>query len=402
MTEGFETIDFHEFHRAELPRRLGQGNGALAAANAAKLGSLAFRLSDGDGAYTYAARGAAIEVLPGDEGADTVVELSRESWEGLVHDLESPPGLIYGGLAKSQRGDLMRFVDWEPCLRAMYTGRPIFDAAKLDLRDRDGSKLDPARSFRLDDDRDDMIHFVNTAGYILVRDVFDATELATLRDEAAELRARARLGDGQSWWGKKEGGESVLCRVLDAGQMPMMGGLHADPRIKRIGSLVGEELEPSNPGEVDGVTVLWKQPGVVEGLADLPWHRDCGMGGHAINCPCGVMSIFLWPPSEKGGDLRFLPGSHKYSYPFADAEDADLPGSVGVRARAGDVSIHFGDVVHGAPPPASSEGPFRVSILIGYKPPTARHHRGLRNYNDVMIENNEGQTLDMRNQASRA
>ncbi|MBW2291477.1 MAG: phytanoyl-CoA dioxygenase family protein [Deltaproteobacteria bacterium] len=145
---------------------------------------------------------------------------------------------------------------------------------------------------------------------------------------------------------------------------------------------------------------------MVEGLGDLPWHRDCGMGGHALNCPCAVMSIFLWPASKESGDLRFLPGSHRYSYPFADAADSDLPGSAAVGAQAGDVSIHFGDVVHGAPPPLSSEGPssegpFRASILISYKPPTARHHRGQRHYNDVLLENNEGQTLDMRNLTSR-
>ncbi|MBW2723046.1 MAG: phytanoyl-CoA dioxygenase family protein [Deltaproteobacteria bacterium] len=407
MTQGFEVLDFNDFHRSELPLRLSEGNGALAAGTAKALGSLAFRLNDGgddgdgDEAYTYVARGTSIDVLPGDENADTVVALSRESWEGLVHDLESPAGLLYGGLAKGQRGDMMQFVGWEPCLRAMYTGRPIYDAAKIDLRNRDGSRLDPGRSFRLDDNSDDMIHFLRTAGYIRVRDVFDAAELATLRKEAAQLQTRARIGDEQSWWGKHESGENVLCRVLNAGQMPSMQGLYADARIRRIAALAGEELEPSNPGEIDGVTVLWKQPGVVEGLGDLPWHRDCGMGGHALNCPCAVMSIFLWPASKESGDLRFLPGSHRYSYPFADAADSDLPGSAAVGAQAGDVSIHFGDVVHGAPPPLSSEGPFRASILISYKPPTARHHRGQRHYNDVLLEDNEGQTLDMRNLTSR-
>ncbi|MBW2291476.1 MAG: hypothetical protein JRG94_04105 [Deltaproteobacteria bacterium] len=197
MTQGFEVLDFNDFHRSELPLRLSEGNGALAAGTAKALGSLAFRLNDGgddgdgDEAYTYVARGTSIDVLPGDENADTVVALSRESWEGLVHDLESPAGLLYGGLAKGQRGDMMQFVGWEPCLRAMYTGRPIYDAAKIDLRNRDGSRLDPGRSFRLDDNSDDMIHFLRTAGYIRVRDVFDAAELATLRKEAAQLQTRA-------------------------------------------------------------------------------------------------------------------------------------------------------------------------------------------------------------------
>ena len=52
MPDGFEPLDFHRFHREELPRRLRAGNGALAARDARRLGSLAFRLPDG-AAYTY-------------------------------------------------------------------------------------------------------------------------------------------------------------------------------------------------------------------------------------------------------------------------------------------------------------------------------------------------------------
>lgn len=86
MTQGFKVLDFNDFHRSELPLRLSEGNGALAAGTATALGSLAFRLNDGaigDEAYTYVARGTSIDVLPGDENADTVVTLSRESWGSL-------------------------------------------------------------------------------------------------------------------------------------------------------------------------------------------------------------------------------------------------------------------------------------------------------------------------------
>ena len=49
---GFAALDFHAFHQDELPRRLQDGNAALAAPALNDLASLAFRLPDG-AAYTY-------------------------------------------------------------------------------------------------------------------------------------------------------------------------------------------------------------------------------------------------------------------------------------------------------------------------------------------------------------
>ena len=150
MAESFEALDFHEFHRSELPRRMAKGYGALAAPGAEPLGALAFHIAESGAAYTYRAREGSIEVISGDADAQTVVELAHASWQGLVHDLESAPGLLYGGLAKGRRGDLMEFVRWEPALRALYQGRPIYDPETVDLRDRHGHVLDPDRAFDLD------------------------------------------------------------------------------------------------------------------------------------------------------------------------------------------------------------------------------------------------------------
>ena len=46
-----------------------------------------------------------------------------------------------------------------------------------------------------------------------------------------------------------------------------------------------------------------------EGLSDLPWHRDCGMGGHASMCPTINLSIFISEANEATGPLKVLPGS---------------------------------------------------------------------------------------------
>ena len=72
-------------------------------------GGLAFRLPQGD-AYTYALDGQHIRVEPGDDHAETVIELAHDAWEGLVHDYESAPGLLYAGRLKCVRGQAMKFV----------------------------------------------------------------------------------------------------------------------------------------------------------------------------------------------------------------------------------------------------------------------------------------------------
>ena len=41
-------LDFHDFHRTELPRRLADGNGALAAAALRRAKPIAFRVADGE------------------------------------------------------------------------------------------------------------------------------------------------------------------------------------------------------------------------------------------------------------------------------------------------------------------------------------------------------------------
>ena len=122
----FEPLDFHRFHREELPRRLRAGNGALAARAAGALGSLAFRLPDG-AAYCYVPTLDGVDVVAGDAGADTVIEVEAGLWQNLVHELDAAAGLLYGGRARCRRGNALSWVAWEPALRAMWSGRPVYD-----------------------------------------------------------------------------------------------------------------------------------------------------------------------------------------------------------------------------------------------------------------------------------
>lgn len=383
---------FHDFHRHTLPERLADGNGALALPAVEALGALA--LTTPAGSYTYRPTDTSVDVVAGDESADTVIELGLDDWFGLVSDLDTAPGLFYGGRAQATRGKPMRFVGWETGLRAMFHGLPPFDPDTADLRDAHGDPLDLMASFpheTVEDRAADMSHFLDTAGYLVIRDVFNADEVAALVADAAALHVEAVPGDGRSWWGRDETGAEVLCRVLDANRRPSFVDLARDPRIRRLVDLAPETLVDRDPDAKDSVTVLWKVPDMVEGLADLPWHRDCGIGGHARNCPTVIVTVCLNSGTAEAGELRALPGSHRGGFPFVDGHDVAAPTGVPLHVSAGDVSLHYSDLMHVSLVPTSAVGPHRVSVLLAFIPPDAGHHRGERHYNDALLGGSDGQ-----------
>ena len=389
---------FHRFHSEVLPARIAAGNGALAFADLEDLGTLAVRTPAGS--WTYVPRSGSVELVEGEATADAVVAVDLDAWLGLVSDLDTAPGLFYTDRASVPVGNPLRFMRWEPGLRALFHGLPVFDPDNVDLRDLDGEPLDPTLSFTLDEIGDTgqggaaARHFLRTAGYLYVPDVFDGDEVAAMLVDAAILADEARPGDMASWWGRDAVGDEVLTRVLRAASRPGLRMLIDDRRLRRVVDTADEALTPKvpdGPEAVDLVTVLWKRPDMAEGLADLPWHRDCGMGGHALNCPSVVLTICLTTGTPEAGELRFLPGSHRCGFPFVDGTDVEAPEGVGLPIGFGDVTLHYSDLMHASLPPTSSDGPHRISVLLGFAPEAAGHHRGGRHYNDALLINDDGQ-----------
>ena len=397
---GFADLDFDAFHREALPDRLAAGNGSMAARAARTLTPLAFRLPDG-AAFTYRPDAETIRIVPGDADAETVLELDAADWEGLVHDYESAPGLLYGGRVRCLRGQAMAFVLWEPALRAMFTGRPVYDPGET-LADRDGRPLDPTRAFTLEDDPEAMAHFLRTAGYLCVRGVFAPDEVKAFLADAHELRRTAVKGDKLSWWTRTPEGEEICCRVTRAADGPHLATLYGDERIARLAALADGPFAPRQ-GEGNGVTTIYKTPGIREGLSDLPWHRDCGMGGHAIMCPVLIASVFLTPATPETGELRFLPGSWRATAGFREATDPKAPQGVAFRAEPGDLTLHYGDVMHAAPPPTRDDlDLYRISATTVFARPNAHVHRGRQSYNEVLHQREDGQIEHLAKVAERS
>src|SRR5262245_13510208 len=117
--------DFDALHRDELPARLATPSGAAAVRDLRGVPSIAFRLPDGR-AYRFVPGHAGIAIEPGDD-ASTVVELDLAAWRDFVAESATVAGLVYGGRVAFARGDYAALERWEPALRALFSGRPIFD-----------------------------------------------------------------------------------------------------------------------------------------------------------------------------------------------------------------------------------------------------------------------------------
>lgn len=181
---------------AEMARSMGPGR---------RLGLV---VGDGTG-VTIRTTGDGVAVDAGTHDAKVVVALDDEAYAALQSEALSVFGLLYAGLLRVERGEFGQFAAWEPALQALLYGRPVYDPAAA----APFAGEDLTRSFALDDDPTEMASFLDRMGYLHVRAVFGADELAVLSDEVERLRAAAAPDDNRSWWATGAGGDDVCCRV---------------------------------------------------------------------------------------------------------------------------------------------------------------------------------------------
>ncbi len=356
----------------ELPARLVRPSGRMAAVDVADAPPIAFRLPDGR-AWRWRAEGGTIRVDASDD-APLVATLDETAWDDLVAERATVPGLRYGGRIALARGTFDALERWEPALRALFSDRPILDPA-------DGPAASTHRSFTLDDPADAMRDALETLGFLHVRGVFSPTEIATLSDAVEHARSAARPNDGRSWWARRADGADVCCRLIYV-TAPAIAGLPDDPRLRTLAALAREPVRPV-VDRCDGHSVVIKHHDVVEGLSDLPWHRDCGLGGHPLKCPTLNLGIQLDGATAASGRLQFLAGSHRGSCHRTALDAPGLP-VVAVDTAPGDCTLHVGDVLHAAPPPTSA-GPGRRALYLTWLPERAfAVIPAGRSYNDVI------------------
>jgi Phytanoyl-CoA dioxygenase (PhyH) len=389
-------VDADAFFGDELPALFGE-RGELAAPGARELGVSSFgvevgpvevgraEVGRGDGAggpgWTLAFDGSRFSVRPGTSSAAAVVRLDAEGLHDLVNDLRTPVGFLTGGDLDMARGRLEDFLDWFVILRSVLDERPAHTAGAVRLLDRDGSDLDLHRAYRIDDDPEDLSHFLAEAGFLHIRGLFDAAEMAAVSSDMDSAAGDYHDGDGNSWWATTDAGGRRLVRMQRFhARSPATAALLADERLLGLGGLTADGHFHGKPGGNDNwCEALIKPIGVVEGISDVPWHKDCSLGSHSYRCSSLTVGISVTGAGPESGQLRVVPGSHRalvwpgFVRRGLDLQPVDLP------TATGDVTIHCSCTLHMAQPPVTRE---RRVLYTDFSLPT---DEGARSPNEAAI-----------------
>lgn len=329
---------------------------------------------------TLVESGGSLAITPGGAGAGVVAQMTADALGDLVQDAQSTMGLAMTARVQIIAGNINSWIAWEPALRALLDGRKVHETGDVTFVDLDGRELDLDRTFTVDDDREEMRNFLEQAGFLHLRDVFDGDEMAALGADIDEWIARATPDDGESWWATDEHGTAQAVRVLFFHEKSAtLRSLVQSERYQSIGALTGDGHQHKGGGEG-----LVKPLGIVRGLSDLPWHKDCGQGHHSYICNSLTCGISVTGADRTSGALGVIPGSHRANT-MATGRDPELDLRPRVLETAtGDVTVHCSDTLHRAHPPV--ERPRKVVYSgFGLPPlpgdviePDARYSRAAR------------------------
>jgi hypothetical protein len=345
-------VDTTTFFAEELPGLIAE-RGVLARAGAQELGVEPFSIVTPSGAWTLALEGDAFSVRAGDDGV-ACVELSDAEVADVVNDLKTAMTFLTAGTLRMPRGNLGDFLDWWVVLRSLIDERPVHTRGAVTFEDRAGRPLDLTRAFTPDDDDDEIGAFLGEAGFLHLRGWFDTDmmdEISADMDRALPTYSR---NDGRSWWAKTANGDDRCVRMeFFSEHSARVRELLESERFLRIGRLVEGDYLPRTTG--NRIEALVKPIGVVEGISDVPWHKDCSLGMHSYRC-CGLTcGISVTGADARSGQLRVVAGSHRaLVQPAFVRSSCDLP-IVDLPTETGDVTVHCSCTLHMSQPPVERE-----------------------------------------------
>jgi hypothetical protein len=284
------------------------------------------------------------------------VKLGGDQLADLVHDQQTFMSLWASGALDQRAGNVGHLLDWWLVLRAALDATPIYTPGSIALDDRDGRPLDLARTFRPGDDPDEMRHFLQTAGFLHIERLFSDDEMHGISADMDRGAPSYAEGDGRSWWARTADGGTRLVRMQgfdreSAGARALI----EDPRFLDLAALSGAGHQFGRKRANNRIEALFKPIGVTEGISDIPWHKDCGIGRHSYEC-CGLtVGISVTGADAVSGQLWVLAGSHRaLVWSGIRQPDLDLP-EVPLPTRTGDVTLHLSCTMHMAQPPVERE-----------------------------------------------
>jgi hypothetical protein len=337
------------FFDDELPA-LAAERADLAVPGARELDIAPFCVATPSGTWTLALEGDAITVRRGDAG-EARVELDDDEVAKLVNDLMTPMTLVASARLRMARGNLGDFLDWWVVLRSLVDGRAAHTAGSVQFRDGDGGALHLSRRFTLDDDDAKIAHFLREAGFLHLEGWFDAAEMDEISRDMDDALPSYSPDDGRSWWAETADGTRRAVRLCGFDQhSARLTALLRDERFLRIGRLTDDGYVPRGSAEA-----LEKPIGVVKGISDLLWHKDCSLGMHSYTCSGLTVGVSVTGADAESGQLSVVPGSHRALVQPAlhrktwGLTPKDLPTSTG------DLTVHCSCTLHMSHPPVARE-----------------------------------------------
>jgi hypothetical protein len=362
-----EPIDVADFFGTQLPR-LAADRSALAVPGARELSVRPFTIETTAGTWTLSVDDDCVRVRPGG-GGHAGVRLDMDEITDIVHDRRTPMTLLAAATLDMPIGDINDFLDWWVVLRSLLDARTVHTAGDVTFTDRDGGPLDLQRSFTVDDDPADLAYYLGEAGYLHLTEVFTTDEMAQISADMDAALPRYHDGDGRSWWATTADGEERAVRLQGfQEESTATAALLKDDRLLRLASLTNDGHVPRDQGG-NKIEALVKPIGVVKGISDLPWHKDCSLGRHSSRCCSLTVGISVTGADQRSGQLGVVAGSHRALVQPAFFRDSwGLP-AVPLPTRTGDVTLHCSCTLHMSQAPVARER--RVMYTDFVLPPRA-------------------------------
>ena len=218
-----------------------------------------------------------------------------------------------------------------------------------------------------------MAHFLAEAGYLHLRGVFEPDEMAAMSADMDAAADRYRQGDGNSWWARTADGTDRLVRMQRfQRESATTRDLLADPRLLGLcgpDGLTRDGHRLGKPGtDANLVEALVKPIGVVAGISDVPWHKDCSLGSHSYRCCSLTVGISVTGADARSGQLGVVAGSHRAPHPagLRPPQPGPAPGRAAHRHRRRDHPPEL----HPAhePPAGGSRAPGALHRLLPAQP----------------------------------
>ena len=249
----------------------------------------------------------------------------------------------------------------------------MYEPGSIEFRDRDGGALDLHRSFTLDDPPEEIGHFLAEAGFLHLEGCSPRTRWRPCRPTTTPRwppptpTTAPRGGRAPSpASGTRPGSSASTTRPPTLREL-----LHTD-RFRSIGTFTDDSFVQRDPEATDAAEGLLKKVGVVEGVSDVSWHKDCSMGGHSRGC-CGlVVGISVTGAERENGELGVVAGRTGPTW-SPSASTGSTSRACPCRRETGDVTVHCSCTLHMSRPPISAE---RRVVYTGFGlAPRAGDHR---------------------------